>query len=53
MVAARKGLLKVVRRLAILDELRAMRLRSRLVVSLEPTSQTVQRTKPRCRPDSG
>lgn len=36
MVAARKGLLRMARRLAIRDELLAMRLRGRLVVPVVP-----------------
>jgi len=37
MVAANKNLLKLVRKLAIKDELLAMRLRGRLVAPLVPT----------------
>lgn len=41
MVAANKNLLKAVRKLAIRDELRAMRLRGRLVVD-EPAKQVAK-----------
>ncbi len=43
MVAARKDLLKLVRKIAVRDELQAMRLRGRLVVPQKPELPTKAR----------
>ena len=54
MVAARKNLLREIRRLAIRDELRAMRTRGRLVVPqaiLPPPAGTADRRPPSDRPE--